>query len=579
MSSPMDLDDTRKDILAATGHLLVEGGPGCGKTTIALLKARETVETLGPEQRVLFLSFSRAAVRQISDRMQGLLSRGARDRLEIRTFHAFFLDLVRSHGRLLTGTPSSFITPDREGRLEADFEGDWTEETHRLASEEGRYVFDRLAGAAATLLERCGAVRALYSDTYPLVIVDEFQDTNIDQWRAVQALSGVSVIVCLADPDQRIYDHIPGVDETRVAQAIEYLRPRTFDLSKDNHRSPGSGLLDYANAVLRNDTTQPVPDNVQTYYYRWPVTCEVRVHQLLLAFRAYLEEKLGRTPTIAVLAPANFVVGKISEVISTDTQTTKGILPAVDHELNWDPELAAAAGNVVATIMEWPGLHRTVAIPKTLRAISDFYRVKLSGGVEGARSTVRTIERAITAFESDRTILAKTAKVIIAAFDDGIDLAGVPVGDWQTARARLHGSVELNELFGKVRQLRLLKATDALAWALLDAWDGHIAYTDAAATVQRVLANETLEASQQDPAPVSLMSMHKSKGKEFDGVIIAEGAYGARLLDTTWDRKRVQANRRLLRVAITRARHTVLFVRPADAVPLTGGFWPDDKLA
>ncbi|MEO6762836.1 MAG: UvrD-helicase domain-containing protein [Umezawaea sp.] len=238
----MDLDGTRKDILAATGHLLVEGGPGCGKTTIALLKASETVETLDSEQRVLFLSFSRAAVRQISDRMQGILSRAARDRLETRTFHAFFLGLVRSHGRLLTGTPSSFITPDREGRLKADFEGGWTEETHRLAREEGRYVFDRLAGTAATLLERCGAVRALYSDTCPLVIVDEFQDANTDQWRAVQALSGASVIVCLADPDQRIYDHIPGVDETRVAQAIEYLRPRTFDLSKDNHRSPGNGL-------------------------------------------------------------------------------------------------------------------------------------------------------------------------------------------------------------------------------------------------------------------------------------------------------------------------------------------------
>ncbi len=61
----MDLDETRKDILATKGHLVIEGGPGCGKTTIALLKARKTVETLESEQRVLFLSFSRAALRQI----------------------------------------------------------------------------------------------------------------------------------------------------------------------------------------------------------------------------------------------------------------------------------------------------------------------------------------------------------------------------------------------------------------------------------------------------------------------------------------------------------------------------------
>ncbi|MGA5437892.1 hypothetical protein ACPCKP_34160, partial [Streptomyces cellulosae] len=36
----------------------------------------------------------------------------------------------------------------------------------------------------------------------------------------------------------------------------------------------------------------------------------------------------------------------------------------------------------------------------------------------------------------------------------------------------------------------------------------------------------------------------------------------------TWDEERIRANRRLLRVAITRARHMVVFVRPEDAVPL-----------
>ncbi|MCC8245063.1 UvrD-helicase domain-containing protein [Saccharothrix luteola] len=368
----MDLDETRKNILAVKGHLLIEGGPGCGKTTIALLKARETVETLESEQRVLFLSFSRAAVRQISDRMRGIFTLAMRNRLEIRTFHSFFLDLVRSHGRLLTGRPSSFITPDRVGLLKADFDGDWVEETHRLAREEGRYVFDRLAGTAATLLERCAAVRALYSDTYPVIIVDEFQDTDTDQWKAGRALSGTSTIICLADPDQRIFDHIPGVDETRVAQAVDHLKPRRFYLSGDNHRSPGSGLLDYANAVLRNDTSQPVPDNVRTYTYRWPMTCEVLAHQLLVAVRSHLEEQLGRTPTIAVLAPANSFIGRVSEVISTDTAVSTGTVPAVDHELNWDADLAAAAGYVVASIMEWPDLTRDDAILTTLRTITDF---------------------------------------------------------------------------------------------------------------------------------------------------------------------------------------------------------------
>jgi DNA helicase-2/ATP-dependent DNA helicase PcrA len=137
------------------------------------------------------------------------------------------------------------------------------------------------------------AVRALYSDTYPVIIVDEFQDTNNDQWRAVRALSGTSTVICLADPDQRIFDYMEGVDETRIAQMIEQLRPSFFDLSKDNHRSPSSGLLDYANAVLHNDSSQAVPDSIVTVHYQAPVTCEVKVHEAVVVLRGHLEKVLG----------------------------------------------------------------------------------------------------------------------------------------------------------------------------------------------------------------------------------------------------------------------------------------------
>ncbi|MEU3529335.1 ATP-binding domain-containing protein [Streptomyces sp. NPDC038707] len=65
-----------------------------------------------------------------------------------------------------------------------------------------------------------------------------------------------------------------------------------------------------------------------------------------------------------------------------------------------------------------------------------------------------------------------------------------------------------------------------------------------------------------------MMGMYRSKGDEFDWVVIVEGTYHSRLLDQDWDAERIRANRRLLRVAITRARHMVVFVRPEDALPL-----------
>ncbi|MFE7244869.1 UvrD-helicase domain-containing protein [Streptomyces sp. NPDC057580] len=567
----MKIDEVRQEILDSAGHLVIVGGPGCGKTTIALLKARGLLDTLGDEQRVLFLSFSRAAVRQITDRMAGVFDRVGRERLEVRTFHASFLEIVRSHGRLLTGQPARFITPDRERQLKADFDGDWDAERRTLARVEGRYVFDLLAGATADLLERSACLRALYSSIYPLIIVDEFQDTNTDQWRVVKALSAESTVICLADPDQRIFGHLEGVDEGRLDEAIAYLQPKQFDLSKDNHRSPGGGLLDYANAVLRN-VPHPKSDNVINWTYTpgWGVPGPVLVHRAVVAMSRHLTSQLGRTPTIAVLASVNSILWPVSEALSTERLAGNEKIPAVDHALQWDPELSAAAGYAVASIMEWPGLSRTEAVTSTARAVADFYREKVANGTAGARSKISAIENGVAALVAGKVIRSKCVKAIAAAFDTGIAFIGQPVADWKVARERLNGSSELDEVLKNARLLRLLNATDALAWALTDSWDGASSYVGAAAAVRSVLSAEAVNASQQPIEPVSLMSMHRSKGKEFDGVVIFEHPYAGRLLDPTWDPERILAQRRLLRVAITRARSFVLFVRPQGSQVLCG---------
>ncbi|MGH3201328.1 MAG: UvrD-helicase domain-containing protein [Streptosporangiaceae bacterium] len=564
----MELDGTRYAILDAAGHLLIEGGPGSGKTTIALLKAARTVETLESEQRVLFLSFSRAAVRRISDRLAEHLPRALRGHLEIRTFHAFFLDLVRAHGPLLTGTPAVFLPPDAEAPRKADHHGDWDAETRDLARR-GIYVFDQLAPVTATLLERSPALRRLYSDRYPLVIVDEFQDTNLDQWRVIQALAQGSTVICLADPDQRIYEgFIPGVDEARLQQAIDILKPERFDLADDNHRSAGNGILDYANAVLLGRPAA-LPEAILDLRYR-SVTAEQLTHQAILYLQANLAHLPGGLPTIAVLAPSSVFAAAISEAISTEERSPGGqVLPPVDHELVWDPGLSAAAGFVVASILEWPALPPAEAITATLRSIADFYRVKLAGRESGsARGAITATENAISAFLAGKTVRTNTGKAIISAYFAGIQLTGRPVTDWQLARARLKGTAELEDVLSKARLLRLLRATDALAWGLSGIWDGQGSYPGAAGTVRQILADEMIAGRPAEPERVTVMNMHKSKGKEFDAVIIVEGLYRDRLLDRAWDEKRVIRNRRVLRVAITRARHTVIFVRPPDAIAL-----------
>ena len=221
----VELSDTAKRALEDQGPVLVLGGPGSGKTTLSLLKAQRLVPDLEPGQEILFLSFSRAAVRQVEIRCKGILSRVERQQIAVRTYHAFAMDILRAHGRLLTGRPPRIIYPGEEALARASHDGPWDDEAVRLAAEDGRYVFSQFAACAAEILTRSTAVAALVASKFPIVILDEFQDTDNAQWELVQQLSVRSRLIVLADPDQRIFDYDTNVDPKRLDHLRASLKP------------------------------------------------------------------------------------------------------------------------------------------------------------------------------------------------------------------------------------------------------------------------------------------------------------------------------------------------------------------
>lgn len=60
----------KKAFLESTQHVLAMGGPGSGKTHVALVKARDEIRSakLLPGQRILFLSFARPTVARILEK-------------------------------------------------------------------------------------------------------------------------------------------------------------------------------------------------------------------------------------------------------------------------------------------------------------------------------------------------------------------------------------------------------------------------------------------------------------------------------------------------------------------------------
>ena len=96
--SELKICPQRKAILESACHLLVLGGPGSGKTTIALVKAAKEVSdgALAAGQKVLFLSFARATVARVLAEARLRVPAEDRAQLEISTYHGFAWGFIQT---------------------------------------------------------------------------------------------------------------------------------------------------------------------------------------------------------------------------------------------------------------------------------------------------------------------------------------------------------------------------------------------------------------------------------------------------------------------------------------------------
>jgi superfamily I DNA/RNA helicase len=93
----MQVMDLQQEQIARTlgeGHRVIHGAAGSGKTMILVFRAQQLAAAARPEQPILVMCFNRA----LADHITALLrQRGVDERVQVRTFHAWCQDMVRSY--------------------------------------------------------------------------------------------------------------------------------------------------------------------------------------------------------------------------------------------------------------------------------------------------------------------------------------------------------------------------------------------------------------------------------------------------------------------------------------------------
>ncbi|MGO9742526.1 MAG: UvrD-helicase domain-containing protein [Roseiarcus sp.] len=515
----LKLCEQRKELLRTGGHLLVLGGPGSGKTTIALVKAGTEIADgdLAPGQRILFLSFARATVARIVQESILRIPRDARAKIEINTYHGFAWEFIRGHGYLLVGHRVLRLLPppDAAGRLAGIPKADRPAELKRLLAEEALLGFDLFAGLTADVLEQSPRLCRILADCYPIIILDEFQDTNLDEWRMITALGQHSRLITLADAEQRIYE-FRGADPARIGTFIERFKPTIFDFGKENNRSDGTDIVDFGNDVLTGANVGKNYTHVSVskyaYYRDEPLS---PVKHAALAARQRLLRNGGNGWSLAVLVKSRDMMLRVSGCLGSASPR----LPEVAHDVLIDPEGPALAAILIGGLLE--GATNADELKGNLLGdVINHIRGRNGGDISKADLTFAD---ALTAHQNGAALRGSTRTTLladvaaIAAGRMGLVLTGDSEADWLAVRHLIDGASheKLKQVAEDARFIRLLNRGTQLRENLIARWRTAGSYVEARQIVSGALLQEHFSASTRVWTGVNVMTIHKSKGKEF----------------------------------------------------------------
>ena len=590
-------NEQQRAIETINGPVLIIAGAGSGKTRVITHRIQNLIRKGVAPHAILAITFTNKAAKEMRERVHALLAEDAtlnrpvsmNDRPFVSTFHALGVHIIRENAALL-GLTRHFTIYDRSDSRRAikdamekcsvdpkqfepgtvlnlisrakgdgktfleykDFAKGYTEEIvaqvwekyDAILAKEKSLDFDDLLLKAARLLAENKTVRAHYHNVWKYVHIDEYQDTNRVQYQIAKYLIGEEQNICVVgDADQNIYSWRGATIENILNFEKDYPQTTVITLEK-NYRSTKT-ILAAANNVIELNTLRK-KKTLYTDNDKGDKITMIASYTELDEARSIADtardimEKGTSARQIAVLYRANFQSRAIEEAFIKKNIPYQlvGVRFFERKEIKDILSYIRAALNPESTT----DLARIINVP--VRGIGKVTVAKIVAGQESTlpnatREKVAQFRRILSDIHAELISKKPSESVRFVIQETGIE------------KLLRNGDAEDEE--------RLLNIQELVSVA---AQYDHLTPEEG---IESLLSNAALASDQddlqKDEDAVKLMTVHASKGLEFEYVFIAgleQDLFPFKHMDEAEvSQAEEEEERRLFYVALTRAKKKV----------------------
>lgn len=303
--------EQREAVQTIQGPLLVLAGAGSGKTKLLTSRIAYLIQNGVKPRNILAVTFTNKAAKEMKERLGNILGENIVKYMWVGTFHGICGRILRENienysfqsGKKLDKNFSIYDENDSNAVIKqaikklnlddkvyqpklvksvisnaknkmqdaytfATFARDFKsqkiaaiyEEYENALNNNNAIDFDDMLLLTVKLLEQSKEVRQLYYDRFQHILVDEFQDTNMAQYKLINMLytnldteiPDERSLCVVGDVDQSIYSW-RGADYTIILNFQKDFKKTKLIKLEQNYRSTAN-ILNVANAIIENNT-------------------------------------------------------------------------------------------------------------------------------------------------------------------------------------------------------------------------------------------------------------------------------------------------------------------------------------